>query len=57
MDTLRAFGPNRVVWLNVTESGNETAWDELIPLFPPITGARQVADVAVDILQVQCSSS
>ena len=25
MDTLRVLGPNRVVWLNVTGSGNETA--------------------------------
>ncbi|MES9869570.1 MAG: pyridoxamine 5'-phosphate oxidase family protein, partial [Sedimenticola sp.] len=25
MDTLRVTGPNRVVWLNLTGSGNETA--------------------------------
>jgi len=25
MDTLRVLGPNRVVWLNLTGSGNETA--------------------------------
>ena len=25
MDTLRVVGPNRVLWLNLTGSGNETA--------------------------------
>ncbi|MDC0601447.1 hypothetical protein OAP14_00320 [Aliiglaciecola sp.] len=25
MDSLRVLGPNRVVWLNITGSGNETA--------------------------------
>ena len=25
MDTLRVLGPNKVVWLNLTGSGNETA--------------------------------
>jgi predicted pyridoxine 5'-phosphate oxidase superfamily flavin-nucleotide-binding protein len=25
MDSLRILGPNRVIWLNVTGSGNETA--------------------------------
>lgn len=25
MDSLRVLGPNRVAWLNVTGSGNETA--------------------------------
>ena len=25
MDCLRVLGPNRLIWLNVTGSGNETA--------------------------------
>ena len=93
MDTLRVLGPNRVVWLNVTGSGNETAahlaesdrmtlmfcafegdpmilrlygharlfhprdtaWNELISLFPSITmGARQIVEVAVDMVQTSC---
>ena len=92
MDTLRVLGSNRVVWLNVTGSGNETAahlaekdrmtlmfcafegdpmilrlygharlfhprdtaWNELIPLFPPMTGARQIVDMTVDMVQTSC---
>lgn len=27
LDTLRVVGPNRVVWLNLTGSGNETSLD------------------------------
>lgn len=29
MDSLRVINPNRVVWLNYTGSGNETAAQEL----------------------------
>lgn len=92
MDSLRVLGPNRIVWLNLTGSGNETAahlaesnrmtimfcafegepmilrlyghaqlfhprdaaWNELIPLFPPIAGARQIIDMAVDMVQTSC---
>jgi len=92
MDSLRVLGKNRVVWLNVTGSGNETAahiqqsprmtimfaafegaatilrlygsakvihrndleWDELLSLFNPIPGARQVFDLAVDLVQTSC---
>ena len=92
MDSLRVLNANRVVWLNVTGSGNETAahiqetsritlmfaafegdpiilrlygnanvihqtdpeWSELFPLFPPIAGARQLFDVAVDLVQTSC---
>ncbi len=88
MDSLKVLGGNRVVWLNVTGSGNETAahiqehprmtimfaafegkpmilrlygsakvihrndsgWDELFPLFNPVPGARQIFDVAVDLV-------
>ncbi len=92
MDTLRVLSPSRVVWLNVTGSGNETAahvqqhprmtlmfcafagdplilrlygtarvihqadaeWAELIPLFPPLPGARQIFDLAIDLVQSSC---
>jgi Pyridoxamine 5'-phosphate oxidase len=92
LDSLRVLGPNRVVWLNGTGSGNETAahlrdvdrltvmfcsfdreplvlrlygsareiqpgdaeWAELYGLFPPMRGARQVYDVAVDLVLTSC---
>lgn len=92
MDTLRVLGPNRVAWLNLTGSGNETAahlldtnrmtlmlcsfdrkplilrvygtatevqpdqpeWAELIAHFPDLPGARQIFDVAVDLVQTSC---
>ena len=92
MDSLRVLGANRVVWLNVTGSGNETSahiqeaprmtlmfaafegepmilrlygnakvihhtdpeWLELYPLFAPIPGARQLFDVAIDLVQTSC---
>lgn len=92
MDTLRVLNPNRIVWLNVTGSGNESAahvtetkrmtlmwcafegkplilraygkaqvihqrdaaWAELIALFPVLPGARQIFDVAVDLVQTSC---
>lgn len=92
LDSLRVLGPNRVVWLNGTGSGNESAahlldtprmtlmfcafegkplilrlygtartihegeagWDELIELFPPMRGARNLFDVDVDLVQTSC---
>ncbi|ULA63544.1 MAG: Pyridoxamine 5'-phosphate oxidase family protein [Nitrospira sp.] len=92
MDSLRVLGPRRVVWLNVTGSGNETSahvqqdsrmtlmfcafegppmilrlygaatvvhrggatWRELISLFPPLPGARQIFDVTLDLVQTSC---
>jgi hypothetical protein len=92
MDSLRVLGKNRVAWLNVTGSGNETAahvqenprmtlmfaafagdplilrlygnarvvhkndpdWNELFSLFDAIPGARQVFDLAVDLVQTSC---
>jgi hypothetical protein len=92
LDSLRVLSPHRVVWLNGTGSGNETAahlldtnritvmfcsfareplilrlfgtartvqpgdddWDELVALFPPMTGARQVYDVDVDLVLTSC---
>lgn len=92
LDSLRVLGPHRVVWLNGTGSGNETAahlldsprmtlmfcafegkplilrlygtaravhagdaeWDELLALFPPLEGARNVFDLDVDLVQTSC---
>lgn len=92
LDSLRVLGPNRVVWLNGTGSGNESAahlldsprmtlmfcafagkplilrlygtaraihagepgWDDLIGLFPPMKGSRNIFDVDVDLVQTSC---
>jgi hypothetical protein len=92
MDSLRVLDANRVVWLNVTGSGNETSahvqetprmtlmftafegnpmilrlygearvihrndgeWEALYSLFNPITGARQIFDLSVDLVQTSC---
>jgi len=92
MDSLRVLDKNRVVWLNVTGSGNETAahiqensrmtimftafegdpvilrlygnadvihkndskWNELYSLFNPISGARQIFELTVDLVQTSC---
>lgn len=92
MDSLRVLHQNRVIWLNVTGSGNETsahiqenprmtimfcalegtpvilrlygmarvihrndrAWDELFAYLPPLPGARQIFDLAIDLVQTSC---
>lgn len=92
MDSLRVLGDNRVIWLNVTGSGNETSahiqenprmtimfaafegnpmilrlygtakvihkndtdWNELISLFPPLPGARQIFDLDIELVQTSC---
>ena len=92
MDSLRVVDANRVVWLSVTGSGNETSahiqenprmtimftalegnpmilrlygnakvihkhdpeWNDLITLFPPLPGARQIFDLSVDLVQTSC---
>ena len=94
MDSLRVLDPRRVVWLNLTGSGNETAahvaasgrmtlmfmsisasplilrvygkagvvhprdteWNELVRLFPPMAGSRQIFDLAVDATSSSCGS-
>lgn len=94
MDSLRVLDNNRIAWLNVTGSGNETAahiqqssrmtvmfaafegspvilrlygnakvihkndsqWQELFALFKPIPGARQIFDLAVDLVQTSCGT-
>ena len=92
MDSLRVLGPNRLIWRNLTGSGNETAghlarlnritlmWCgfEKMPMilrvygtartlhprdpdfanlnadFPHDDGARQIYDVAIDMVQTSC---
>ena len=92
LDSLRVVSPNRVVWLNGTGSGNESAahildqprmtvtlcaiegkplilrlygsaravyagepeFEELVGLFPPMPGARNVFVVDVDLVQSSC---
>lgn len=92
LDSLRILGPNRVVWLNGTGSGNETAahlldiprmtlmfcaftgnpvvlrlygeasvihkrdddWADLLDLFPPMLGARNIFDLRVELVQKSC---
>jgi hypothetical protein len=92
MDSLRVLDANRVVWLNVTGSGNETSahvqenprmtimfaalegdpmilriygnarvihkndpeWKNKMTLFKPLPGARQIFDLAVDLVQTSC---
>lgn len=94
MDSLRVLDPARVVWLNLTGRGNETAahvaasdrmtlmfmslsasplivrvygrarvvhprdpeWNELLRLFPPMAGSRQIFDLAVDAASSSCGS-
>lgn len=91
-DSFRVLGKNKIVWLNLTGSGNETAahliqnsrmtimfcsfdkkplilrlygqakiyhkrdirFDEYSSLFPEYTGARQIIEVAVDLVQTSC---
>ena len=92
MNTFRVLDSRRVVWLNLTGSGNETAahvqqsprmtlmfcafegaplilrlygtakvmhqndpeWIDLYALFKPSPGARQIFDVALDLVQTSC---
>ena len=92
MDSLRILTPDRILWLNLTGSGNETAahlavdprltlmwcsfttrplilraygtaravhhtdpdWPTLAALLPDQPGARQIIDVAIDLVQSSC---
>ncbi|BFM13665.1 pyridoxamine 5'-phosphate oxidase family protein [Simiduia litorea] len=95
MDSFHVLSHNRVAWLNVTGSGNETSahvqscprmtmmfmafegkplilrlygtarvihqgdpeWAELYALFRPLPGARQIFDVAIEMVQTSCGMS
>ncbi|NCA71277.1 MAG: pyridoxamine 5'-phosphate oxidase family protein [Sphingobacteriia bacterium] len=92
LDALRVIDAGRVLWLNLTGSGNETSahvqrdprmtlmfcafedppmilriygsarvvhpgdpdWADLLSLFKPRPGARQIFDLAVDLVQTSC---
>ena len=92
MDALRVVDERRVLWLNLTGSGNETSahvqmdprmtlmfcafedppmilrvygaarvvhpgdpdWADLLSLFKPLPGARQIFDLALDLVQTSC---
>lgn len=92
MDSLRILDSRRLIWLNLTGSGNETAahvlenarmtvmfssfdkqplilrvygkaevvypkdekWNKLIEHFPEYTGARQIFDLNIDLVQTSC---
>jgi hypothetical protein len=92
MDSLRILNSRRLIWLNLTGSGNETAahiiengrmtvmfcsfdkqplilrvygkaelvypgdarWSELLEYFPSYTGARQIFDLSIDLVQTSC---
>lgn len=92
MDSLRILSPERILWLNLTGSGNETAahlardpritlmwcsftarplilraygtaravhrgdgdWAGLAAELPDQPGARQIVDVAIDLVQSSC---
>lgn len=91
-DSFRIIDQNKIVWLNLTGSGNETAahvqlhdrmtilfcsfeknpmilrlygsaklyhprdtqFQEYITLFPPNSGARQIIEMEVDLVQTSC---
>ncbi len=95
MDSFRVLNENRVAWLSVTGSGNETSahllkdnritimfcafegapnilrlygkakevlqndseWDELISIFPKLSGTRQIFDVTIESVQTSCGMS
>lgn len=92
LDTLRILSTRRVLWLNLTGSGNESAahvqhdprmtlmfcalageplilrlygtaramhhrdpdWEELLALFGPLPGARQIFDLSIELVQSSC---
>ena len=94
LDTLRILAPDRIVWLSLSGSGNETAahlleadrmtlmfcafegkpgilrvygraravhprdsdWAELNALFPSLAGARQIYDLAIDLVMTSCGT-
>jgi hypothetical protein len=45
---LRLYGTARVV------HRGDRQWDDLFPLFKPLPGARQIFDVALDLVQTSC---
>jgi len=94
MDSFRVLSSSRVLWLNLTGSGNETSahvqhdprmtimfcafegaplimrlygsarvihkngseWKELYSHFKPLPGARQILDLAIELVQTSCGT-
>jgi hypothetical protein len=94
LETLKILAPDRIVWLSLTGSGNETAahllemdrmtlmfcafegkpgilrvygharvvhprdpdWAALYANFPPMAGARQIYDLAIDLVTTSCGT-
>jgi hypothetical protein len=45
---LRLYGTARVIHTN------DPQWSELISLFPPLPGARQIFDLSIELVQTSC---
>ncbi len=94
LDSLKILSDTRIVWLNLTGSGNETAshlselsrmtlmfcafqgralilrvygqakaihpkdtaWADLIGLFPEMAGSRQIFDLQIDLVMTSCGT-
>ena len=94
LSSLRILSDTRIVWLNLSGSGNETAahvrelprmtlmfcamegdpltlrvygnasvwhpdepsWGEMLDLFPPMAGSRQIFDLEIDLAQTSCGT-
>jgi hypothetical protein len=48
---LRLYGTAQVI------HKNDPQWETLFPLFDPLPGARQIFDLAIDLVQVSCGMS
>jgi hypothetical protein len=48
---LRLYGTAQVI------HKNDPQWETLFPLFDPLPGARQIFDIAIDLVQVSCGMS
>jgi hypothetical protein len=48
---LRLYGIAQVI------HKNDPQWEPLFPLFDPLPGARQIFDIAIDLVQVSCGMS
>ncbi len=64
MDSFRVLGPQRIAWLNLTGSGNESAAHVAETMHgtsssvssPPMGGARQIFDLSIDLVTSSCRS-
>ena len=48
---LRLYGEARAVY------PRDQTWSELVELFPPLPGTRQIYDLSVDLVQTSCGMS